>query len=83
MHLVCRNAKSVLWAGKEALASTGEQHSTGLDMGLRTSKPSSPSEDPDSRILRGYCQAKGSGDSGPFNIKPKAQDEEEKMSKDE
>ena len=27
----------------------------------RTSKPSSPSEYPDSRILRGYCQAEGPG----------------------
>ena len=83
MHLVCRNAKSVLWAGKEALAPTGEQHSTGLDMGLRTSKPSSPSEEPDCRILKGYCGAEGFGKPSPFHIKPMAHAEEEEMSKDE
>ena len=42
-----------------------------------------PSEDPDSRILRGYCGAKGSGDSSPFDIKPKAHAEEEKVPEDE
>ena len=30
-----------------------------------------------------YCGAKGSGDSGPFNIKPKAHAEEEEMLEDE
>ena len=48
-----------------------------------TSKSSSPSEDPDSRIFRGYCGAKGSRDSGPFDIKPKAHAEEEEMPDDE
>ena len=83
MHLVCRNAKSVLWAGKEALAPTGEQHSTGLDMGLRTSKPSSPSEEPGSMILRGYYGAKGSKDSDPFHIRPKAYAKDEELPEDE
>ena len=46
------------------------------------SKSSSPSEDPDSRILRGYYGAKGSRDSGPFDIKPKAYVEEEEVPKD-
>ena len=49
----------------------------------RTSKPSSPFEEPDSRILKGYCEAKGCGNPGPFHIKPKAHAEEEEMSEDE
>ena len=49
----------------------------------RTSKLSSPFEEPDSRILRGYCGAKGFGNPGPFHIKPKAHAEEEEMSEDE
>ena len=34
-------------------------------------------------ILRGYCGAKGSRDSSPFHIKPKAHAEEEEMPEDE
>ena len=34
-------------------------------------------------ILRGYCGAKGSRDSSPFYIKPKAHAEEEEMPEDE
>ena len=34
-------------------------------------------------ILRGYCGAKGSRNSGPFHIKPKAHAEEEEMPEDE
>ena len=49
----------------------------------KTSKPSSPSEELDSRILRGYCGAEGCGNPGPFHIKPKAYAEEEEMSEDE
>ena len=71
------------WAGKEALAPIGEQDSTGLNIGLRTSKFSSPSEEPSSRILRGYCGAKRSGNSSPFHIRPMAHAEEEEMSEDE
>ena len=71
------------WAGKEALAPIGEQDSTGLNIGLRTSKFSSPSEEPSSRILRGYCGAKRSGDPGPFHIRPMAYTEEEEMPEDE
>ena len=56
---------------------------TSHDEGSRTSKPSSPFEEPDSRILRGYCEAKGFGNPGPFHIKPKAHAEEEEMSEDE
>ena len=49
----------------------------------RTSKPSSPSEEPDSRVFRGYCGAKGFGDHGPFHIGPMAHAEEEEMSEEE
>ena len=82
-HLVHRNARSVPWAGEEALALMGEQDSTNRDIGPRTSKSSSPPEKSDSRILRGYCGAKEFGDPGPFHIKPKAHAEEEEMSEDE
>ena len=61
----------------------GEQDSTGHDIGLRTSKSSSPSEEPGSMILRGYCGAKGSRDSGPCDIKPKAHAKEEELLEDE
>ena len=56
---------------------------TSHDEGPKTSKPSSPSEEPNSRILRGYCRAKGFGNPGPFHIKPKAHTKEEEMSEDE
>ena len=56
---------------------------TGHREALRTSKPSSPSEELDSRILRGYCGAEGCGNPSPFHIKPKAHAEEEEMSEDE
>ena len=71
------------WIDEETLAPIGKQDSTGHDVGPRTSKSSSPSEDPDSRILRGYCGAKGSGDSGLFDIELKAHAEEEEMSENE
>ena len=58
----------------------GGQDSTGHDEGPRTSKPSSSSKEPDSRILRGYCGAKGFGNPGPFHIKPKAHAKKEEMS---
>ena len=83
MHLVHRNAKSVPWVGKETLAPIGEQDSTGRGIGLRTSKSFSPSEEPGSMILRGYCGAKGFRDSDPFHIKPKTYAEEEEVLEDE
>ena len=83
VHLVRQNARSVPWAGEEALAPIGEQDSTGPDIGLRTSKSSSPPEEPGSRIFRGYYGAKISGDSGSFHIKPMAHAEEEEMPEDE
>ena len=83
MRLIRRRAKSVSSVDKETLAPIGKQDSTDHDVGPRTSKSSSPSEDPDSRILRGCCGAKGSGDSGPFDIKPKAHVEEEEVPENE
>ena len=83
MHLVRRNARSVPWAGEEALASIGEQDLTGPDIGPRTSKSSSLPEEPGSRILRGYCGAKRSWDFDPFHIRPMAHAEEEEMPEDE
>ena len=71
------------WVGEEALALMGERDSTGCDISPRTSKFSSSPEDPDSRILRGYCGAKEFGNPGPFHIKPKAHAEEEEMSEEE
>ena len=82
MHIVRRNARSVPWAGEEALAPIGEQDSTGPNIGPRISKSSSPLEEPGSRILRGYCGAKRSGDLGPFHIRPMAHVEEEEMPED-
>ena len=83
MHLVHRNARSVPWVGEETLVPIGEQDSTGRGIGLRTSKSSSSSEEPGNMILKGYCGTKGSRDSGPFHIKPKAYAKEEEMSKNE
>ena len=82
-HLLHRNARSVPWAGEEALALIGEQDSNSHDIGPRTSKSSSTPDEPNSRILKGYCRAKGFGDSSPFHIKPMAHAEEEEMSEDE
>ena len=56
---------------------------TSHDESPRTSKPSSPSGESDSRVLRGYCGAKGSGNLGPFHIKSKAHAEEDEMSEEE
>ena len=83
MHLVCQNVRSMPWVAEETLAPIRKQDLIGHDLGPRTSKSSSPSEDPDGRILRGYCGAKGSGDSGPFDIKPKAHAKEEEVLEDE
>ena len=76
MHLVRRNSRSVPWVAEETLAPVRRQGSTNHDVGPRTSKSPSPSESPDSRILKGYCEVKGSGDPDPSNIKSKAHAEE-------
>ena len=54
---------------------------TSHDEGLRTSKPSSPLEESDSRILRDYCGVKEFSGLGPLHTEPKAHAEEEEMSK--
>ena len=56
-----RDTRSVPWVGKETLGPIGEWDSIGHDIGPRTSKHFSSSEEPDSRILRGYCGAEGFG----------------------
>ena len=61
----------------------GGQDSTGRDIGPRTTKSFSPPEEPDSRILRGYCGAKEFGNPGPFHIKPKAHAKEKEMFENE
>ena len=83
MRLIRRSVRSVSWVDEETLTPIGKQNSNCHDVGLRTSKSSSPSKDSDSRILRGYCGAKGSGDSSPFDIKSKAHVKEEEVSEDE
>ena len=83
MCLVRQSARSMSWVDEETLAPIGKQDSIGHDVGLRMSKSSSPSKDLDSRILKGYCGAKRSRDSSPFNIKPKAHVEQEEVPEDE
>ncbi len=83
MRLVRQSTRSVSWVDEETLAPIGKQSSIDHDVGLRTSKSSSPSEEPGNRILKGYCGAKGSEDPGPFHIKPKAHAEEEEVPEDE
>ena len=68
MRLVRRNARSVPWIIKDALAPVRKQSSIDHVIGPRMSKPYSLSKVPDSRILRGYCGAKRSGRPGPFQI---------------
>ena len=80
MRLVCQNARSVPWIIEETLVPVRRQNSTDHDVGPRTSKPSSLSKVPDSRILRGYCGVEGSGCPGPSQLlSPKAQVEEENV----
>ena len=82
-HLIHRNTGSVPWAGEEALALRGGRDPTSYDIDPRISKSSSPPEEPNSRILRGYCGAKGIGDPGPLHIKPMSHAEKKEMSEDE
>ena len=56
---------------------------TSHDKGPKTSKSSFLSEEPNSRILRGYCGVKEFGHPGPLYTKSKAHAEEEEMPKDE
>ena len=56
---------------------------TSHDESPRTSKPSSLSEEPDSRVLRGYCGVKELSSLSPLHIGPKAHTEKEEMPEDE
>ena len=56
---------------------------TSHDKGLRTSKSSSPSEEPDNRILRGYYGVKEFDHPGSLYTRPKAHAKEEEMPEDE
>ena len=56
---------------------------TSHDEGPRVSKSSSPSEELDSRILRGYYGVKELSNPGPLYTKPKAHAKEEEMPKNE
>ena len=74
MRLVRRNARNMPWMTEETLAPVRRQSSIDHVIGPRISKSSSPSEALDSRILRGYCGAKGPGCPDPFRIiSPRAQ----------
>ena len=53
------------------------------DKSPRTSKPSSPSEESNSRILKGYCEVKELSNPSPLHTEPKAHAEEEKTPEDE
>ena len=83
MRLVRRNARNVPWITEKTLAPVRRQSPINRVIGLGTSKSYSPSEVPDSKILRGYCGAKGLGYPGPFRIiSPRAQPRR-KMSEDD
>ena len=56
---------------------------TSHDESPRTSKPSSPFEKPDSRILRGYCGVKELNSPGPLHTEHKAHVEKKETPKDE
>ena len=56
---------------------------TSHDESSRTSKPSSPSEEPDNRILRGYCEVKELNNPNPLHTEPKAHAEKEETPEDE
>ena len=51
---------------------------TSHDEGPRTSKPSSLPEEPDNRILKGYCGVKELSSPSPLHTGPKAYAEKEK-----
>ena len=54
----------------------GGQDLTSHDRGPMSPKPSSPSEESDNRILKGYCGAKEFDNPGPLYTKPKTHAEE-------
>ena len=56
---------------------------TSHDEGPRTLKPSSPPEEPDNRILKGYCGVKELSSPSPLHTGPKAYAEKEETPEDE
>ena len=56
---------------------------TNHDESSRTSKPSSPFEEPNNRILKGYYGVKELSSPDPFHTGPEAHVEEEETLKDE
>ena len=56
---------------------------TSHDKSPRTSKSSSPSEEPDNRILRGYYGVKELSNPGLLHTKPKTHAKEEETPEDE
>ena len=56
---------------------------TSHDKSLRTSKSSSPTEEPDNRILKGYCGVKELSSLGLLHTEPKAHAEVEETLEDE
>ena len=83
MRLVRQNARNVPWITEKTLAPVRRQSLINRVIGPGMSKSSSPYEVPDSRILRGYCGAKGPGYPGPFRmVSPRAQPRR-KMSEDD
>ena len=55
---------------------------TSHDESPRTSKPSSPFEKPDNRILKGYCGVKELSSLGRLHTEPKVHAEEEEAPED-
>ena len=56
---------------------------TSHDIGSRTLKSSSPSKEPNNRILRGYYGVEEFDNPDPLYTKPKANAKEEGMAEDE
>ena len=81
MHLVRRNARSMPCVGEETLAPIRRQSSIDHVVGPRMSKSSSPSKDPDSRILRGYCGPKDLGTPAHLISSPRPMPRRKKCSR--
>ena len=60
----------------------GGQDLTSHDRGPMSPKPSFPSKEPDSRILRGYCRAKEFDNPSPLYTGLKTHAEEGEMAED-
>ena len=67
---------------RRSLGIDGGQDLISHDRGLTSPKPFSPSEESDSRILRGYCGAKEFDNPDPLYTEPKTHAEEGEMVED-